>query len=136
MIDGAQKVSKQIVMVMLVGMLLSLSVVGGGNKSEQEGVFPVEAKLYGLVIANNQITFTVMSHGCTRAEHFSLVLLKETPITLGVNRVKRDLCRRRAEPMSVTLSLSRLPDTVVSRMERGDGFRLANQLYRLPKHLQ
>ncbi len=122
--------------VMLVGMLFSLSVVGGGNKAEQEGVFPVEAKLYGLDISSNQIIFTVMSHGCTRAEHFSLVLLKDTPITLGVSRVKRDLCRRRAMPMSVTLSFSRLPDTVMNRLKRGDGFCLANQLYSLPKQLK
>ena len=63
---------------------------------EKEGS---ETLLFNPVITTNALEVSVMSHGCTKAEHFYLRVDEQT---IELRRTEADLCRR--APMLVRLN--------------------------------
>lgn len=62
--------------------------------------------LYGIQLGPEQLTIKVKSHGCTRTEHFKIIIKEdESGAQLSIQRLGSDHCRRMPHLISIDLSL-------------------------------
>jgi len=62
--------------------------------------------LFGIELHASHVLFKVMSNGCTSDKHFETLLVSSgRSLELGIERTKRDRCRRKPKLIQITKEL-------------------------------
>ena len=78
-------------------------------------------RVSGLEYDGNTLTLTVLSNGCTRANHFRVDSITESgACIISIVRTKPDLCRMSTTPVSISIEWE--------KPEECDSLRLANPI--------